>query len=100
MNNPTSSEQQLHSIRENIDNIDSQLISLLIERFKQSKNIGIVKEKLQIQILDHIREDEVKMHWIQQSTDDLDLLPILESILNVSKAIQKKLRSPQVIGDI
>ncbi len=98
VNNPTSSD--LQSLRENIDKIDSHLISLLLKRFEQSKNVGIVKEKLQIQILDKNREEEVKKLWIQQSSDDIDLLPILESILLVSKSIQRKLRSPQVIGEI
>ena len=99
VNNPSSSNLQLQSLRETIDKIDSQLISLLLERFNQSKKIGIVKEELQIQVLDHRREEDVKKHWIQQSSNEVDLLPILESILQVSKAIQRNLNSPQVIGE-
>lgn len=100
MNNPISSDLQIQSIRENIDSIDSQLISLLLDRFTQSKNIALVKEKLQMQTLDSNRENEIRKQWIQQSSEDIDLLPILDSILSVSKSIQRKIRSPQVIEEI
>lgn len=100
MSNPSSSELQIQSIREHIDNIDSQLISLLLDRFNQSKNIALVKEKLQMHTLDSNRENEIRKQWIQHSSEDVNLLPILDSILSVSKSIQRKLRSPQVIEEI
>ena len=100
MNNPISSDLQIQSIRETIDTIDSQLIALLLDRFNQSKNIAMVKEKLQMQTLDSNRENEIRKQWIQQSSEEIDLIPILDSILSVSKSIQRKLRSSQVREEI
>ena len=100
MNNPISSHLQIQSIRETIDTIDSQLIALLLDRFNQSKNIAMVKEKLQMQTLDSNRENEIRKQWIQQSSEEIDLIPILDSILSVSKSIQRKLRSSQVREEI
>lgn len=89
VNNLTINE--LQSLRESIDTIDSEIVFLLLERFNLSKKIGLVKENLQIKILDSEREVEVKNKWIDNSSDNINLLPILESILCVSKEVQANL---------
>lgn len=81
---------QLHDLRKNIDQIDSEIIQLLRKRFEISKNIGMFKKENNVQILDSNREEEVKNCW-SNSSQGLNLLPILDSILSVSKQVQTNL---------
>lgn len=82
--------KQLNDLRKNIDTIDSEIIHLLCKRFEISKNIGLIKKENNIKILDSNREEEVKKSWGSLS-EGLNFLPILESILNVSKKVQAEL---------
>ena len=82
---------ELDLLRDNIDKIDSELIHLLHKRFEISKNIGIIKKQNNVTILDSNREEKVKTNWKANSINEVNLLPILETILTVSKDIQSKL---------
>lgn len=86
----TEKVKQLTDLRENIDQIDSEIIQLLCKRFEISRNIGIFKKENSVQILDSNREEEVKKSW-NNSSHGLNLLPILDSILTVSKQVQTNL---------
>ena len=86
----TEKVNQLNDLRKNIDQIDSEIIQLLCKRFEVSKNIGLIKKENNVQILDSNREEEVKNYW-NDSSNGLNLLPILDSILVVSKQLQTKL---------
>ena len=98
MNNLTTDELQL--LRENIDEIDSKIVLLLNERFDLSKKVGLLKNKRKIKILDSNREDVVKEKWIANSSDNINLLPILESILKLSKEVQGNLKREQIIEEL
>ena len=86
----TEKLKHLNDLRKNIDQIDSEIIQLLCKRFEIAKNIGLIKKEHNVQILDSNREEEVKKSWNSVS-QGLNLLPILDSILTVSKQVQAKL---------
>lgn len=87
----TKKIKQLNDLRKNIDSVDSEIIHLLCKRFEISKKIGQIKKESNINILDSNREEEVKKGWKSTTSKGLNLLPILESILIVSKQVQSEL---------
>lgn len=53
--------ETLHSIRESIDNIDAALIHMLAERFKFTKNVGLLKAEHGLPAADPERErDQIR----------------------------------------
>lgn len=54
-----SSKNDLEELRCKIDKIDTDILNLLKERMEVSKNIGIIKKDLNINIHDRSREESV-----------------------------------------
>jgi monofunctional chorismate mutase len=59
MSDSASSNEQLDSIRTEIDQIDAQLTALLERRFALTEAIGKTKMRLGMKIKDELREQEV-----------------------------------------
>ena len=87
--------KELDLLRDRIDNIDSQIARLFEERMKVSREIGLVKLKNNLQILDKEREALVKTNR-ENLMDDKSLLPywneLLDCILKLSKEYQWTLK--------
>ena len=59
----------MENYRENIDKIDEEIKDLLLKRLKNVKEIGKIKKKRGIDILDKSREDYI----INRLTSNLDI---------------------------
>lgn len=53
---PTGIPERLHELRESIDNFDAALVHILAERFKCTKEVGILKADLGLPATDPNRE--------------------------------------------
>lgn len=54
--------KSLQDLRKEIDVIDRQIMSALVQRFKVTRKVGIYKAKHQLPPLDKKREDEMFTH--------------------------------------
>lgn len=85
----------LRKYRKDIDEIDTQIILLLKERFDIVKNISKHKRKCNVDILDKQREKEIieeKLQLAQKYEINDDFVKVLfEIIFSESKKIQKEL---------
>jgi len=76
---------QLIKLRNNIDSIDSKIISLLNRRAKHALKIGRVKKSESISIKDISRESSMKQNIILQNEGPLDndsIIKIYDSIID------------------
>lgn len=74
-------------LREEIDQIDKEIVKLLIRRMSMSREIGKTKEK----ITDKSREMKVILNVLNTSEEKIDpvfLREIYESIITESKRLQ------------
>jgi chorismate mutase len=84
----------LEGLRENIEKIDNNIISLLSLRLKIAQNIGISKQKKGSKVIDHNREKKLinlhhiysRKHKINQKFTD----KVFSLIIQHSRAIQRK----------
>jgi len=51
--------KQLETLRNRIDNIDNNILTLLAQRFEVSTQIGVLKQKKQLKLTDKKREAEI-----------------------------------------
>ena len=73
---------QLSSYRQSIDNIDAALLHILAERFRCTKEVGVLKAKYQLPPADPARE-EYQINRLRQLAKDADLDPdFAEKFLN------------------
>ena len=84
----------LDSLRNKVDEIDSQLFNLLEERFKVSKLIGIYKKERGLKIEDKDRENDLmdKRKKLSNLPEDF-VNKLFELILYESKKIQRAVRN-------
>jgi chorismate mutase len=80
---------QIQTIRENIDDVNNRLVSLLLERKQLSKNIGNIKKQLGIPVYDASREKNIYDSLKAKYPNDYEYLkPIFEAIILSSRNVQ------------
>lgn len=81
----------LDELRSRISTIDWQIVQLLSERMKMSRQIGQYKKMNQIPLVDEQREKIVIQNICtlpHQGIDDQDLIRLYEEIIRISRNIQ------------
>ena len=85
-------DKRILELRKQIDILDEEIILLLKNRMKISKEVGKLKEKLNIPVEDKNRESEIIDRLIQQAGRNLSeeqLLRIFKAVFKSSKQIQR-----------
>ena len=83
----------LECLREKIDELDKNIVSLLEERFLVSKDIAKAKKELSKSVLCIKREDEVikkNISYLKSSEFENNLIMIYNCIMRESKDIQNR----------
>tara|TARA_B110000438_G_scaffold281921_1_gene308484 strand:+ start:229 stop:489 length:261 start_codon:yes stop_codon:yes gene_type:complete len=84
-------DQRILKLRKRIDQLDEDIIQLLKERMNISKEVGQLKEKLDLPVEDKRREQEIIDRLIQQAGKNLSedqLMRIFTAVFKSSKQIQ------------
>lgn len=91
MKETNSFMKEIEELREEINNIDDQLIRLLNKRGELSKKIGNFKKLIDIDILQPQREDEIinRMKVKSKILDDTSIKAIWKEIMDACKIIQE-----------
>jgi chorismate mutase len=85
-------ENELLSLRKEINEVDNQITDLLEERFVLSRNIGVWKKKNKLPILDRTREKAIIQDRCNKSKLNRDFVKSLfELIFKESRRIQGKI---------
>jgi chorismate mutase len=74
MTDATDATAQLHGLRASIDNIDAALIFMLAERFRCTKQVGLLKAEHGMPASDPSREEQ-QIARLRQLALDADLDP-------------------------
>ena len=85
-------DKRILQLRKEIDNLDEKIIQLLKKRMHISKEVGKLKEKLDIPIEDKIREREIIERLISQAGKNLSeeqLIRIFAAVFSSSKQVQQ-----------
>ncbi|MBC8256684.1 MAG: chorismate mutase [Candidatus Marinimicrobia bacterium] len=85
-------DKRILELREQIDQLDEEIILLLKERMGVSKEVGKLKEKLDIPVEDKGREQEIIDRLTQQAGQNLSeeqLIRIFTAVFKSSKQIQR-----------
>jgi chorismate mutase/prephenate dehydratase len=92
--NGKTGSHSLDSYREQIDKIDSQLISLLSKRQDVAADVGRIKRELGIEIFDYVRENNILKSLTanpgEYLTEDM-IRHIFNEILSASRSVQAPL---------
>lgn len=85
----------LESSRMKIDEIDSQIIDLILERTSLAKDIGTAKKVLNTDIENTEREDyiqrKIKKLAKENDIDEISLLEIMEILIKLNKSEQERI---------
>ena len=85
-------DKQILELRQQIDDLDEEIIQLLKKRMGISKEVGELKEKLDIPVEDKNREDEIIDRLTKQAGSNLSeeqLIRIFTAVFKSSKQVQK-----------
>ena len=85
-------DKRILELRQQIDQLDEDIIQLLKKRMGISKEVGKLKEKLDIPVEDKGREQEIIYRLTQQAGRNLSeeqLIPIFTAVFKSSKQIQR-----------
>ena len=85
-------DKRILNLREEIDKIDEEIITLLKSRMDVSKKVGELKAALQIPVEDKGREDEIIQRLGELANGHLkeeQLIRIFTAVFKSSKQIQK-----------
>jgi chorismate mutase/prephenate dehydrogenase len=89
---------ELAKLRKELEEIDKAIVELIAKRFELSKRIGEVKQRLELHILDVIREAEVLLYWRALATKyslPVDaVVEVVNTLLKISRYAQAKLVKP------
>ena len=87
----------LSKLREQINEIDSEMLDLFLRRMQVSSNVAEYKRKNGLPVLDAARERELLANIAQQAGEDLDEYAIVlySTILSLSRSYQHKKLSPE-----
>ena len=83
---------ELKDLRNKIDQIDQELVTLIEQRLEVVKQIGDYKKKHNLPILDQNREQEVldkNSKYLSNESNKEAYLEIMKKIMDVSKKIEK-----------
>lgn len=79
---------QIKRLRNTIDEIDDQIMELLDKRFAVTKEVGVVKKTLSVEILDSNREETI-LNKTSKYSHSPQILSIYKHMMNISKSQQK-----------
>ena len=85
-------DKRILELRQEIDKLDEEIIQLLRKRMGISKEVGKLKEELDIPVEDKAREQEIIERLTQQAGKNLSeeqLIRIFTSVFKSSKQIQR-----------
>tara|TARA_Y100001970_G_C14145095_1_gene809387 strand:+ start:552 stop:812 length:261 start_codon:yes stop_codon:yes gene_type:complete len=85
-------DKRILQLRKQIDDLDEEIISLLKKRMSISKNVGELKERLDIPVEDKNREKEIIDRLTKQAGKNLSeeqLIRIFTAVFKSSKQIQE-----------
>ena len=85
-------DKRILGLRQRIDELDEEIIQLLKERMGISKEVGKLKEQLDIPVEDKNRENDIIVRLTQQAGRNLSeqqLIRIFTAVFKSSKQIQK-----------
>ncbi|MDF9867056.1 chorismate mutase [Bacilli bacterium PM5-3] len=84
--------KNLNDYRQEIDEIDDEIIALLTQRFEKSLEIGSYKKEKSLKIIDNKREEEIKDKILKCKNSELikeKILGVYFEIFSASKELQK-----------
>ena len=92
MDNVSKGKEELKKVRVEIDEIDSKLLPLLIERMGCSKKVAEIKSKYQLPVLNSTREQEI-LDSVRSKSGELGefTTELYKDIMSVSRAYQNSL---------
>jgi len=85
-------DKRILELRQQIDDLDEEIIQLLKKRMGISKGVGKLKEKLDIPVEDKNRENEIIDRLTKQAGINLSeeqLIRIFTAVFKSSKQVQK-----------
>ena len=85
-------DKRILQLRKEIDNLDEEIIRLLKTRMRISKEVGKLKEKLDIPVEDKIREQEIVERLTTHAGKILSeeqLVRIFTAVFRSSKQVQE-----------
>ena len=85
-------DKRILHLRKEIDNLDEEIIQLLKKRMRISKEVGKLKEKLDIPVEDKIREQEIIERLTTRAGKNLSeeqLIRIFAAVFRSSKQVQE-----------
>ena len=77
--------------RQQIDQIDQQIIDLLDQRFALTDAIGQIKKEQQLAVLQNTREQAIYAQIDKQAQNNDDIKQIYQQIMTLSKERQAKI---------
>ena len=84
-------KEHLMELRQKIDEVDLELLNALNQRAKLVMEVGKIKQKEQIEVLDKGREATLMKRLSEHNTGPLDeemLQDLFQSIINILKRLQ------------
>ncbi len=85
-------DKRILELRQKIDTLDEEIIQLLKKRMGISKEVGKLKEKLDIPVEDMVREQEIIDRLTQRAGRNLSeeqLIRLFTAVFKSSKQIQR-----------
>ena len=85
-------DEQLKNLRERIDKLDDQLLSIFLERMSLCKEVGLKKEEIGKSVSDQLREKEIIFRLANKTSEELKIYikELYDTIFYTSRAYQSK----------
>lgn len=85
--------ETLEQLRDKIDQVDTVIIEKLVERQKLCREVGLIKRKINKEVVDYGREDQLiqryKQLCMQYELDPVFVKQLFEMIIRYSRGLQK-----------
>lgn len=83
------SKMKLEKYRQEIDQIDHEIIQLLDQRLELVKQVGAYKRQSNVAVLDQKRESEIMMKIQKgQLNNEQEIMDIYQQIMQITKGMQ------------